>query len=124
MSMIHENASNRKLLLNCLFTFPTEGKPIKATRASPLFNTSNPSPFSDFFDGSRSCDLYLANFAFRRPKWYSVAEKQAHLSIVGYVVFRSAITFIFLCPRYFLFYFRNFFQNSHVSFELYLYFIQ
>ena len=29
--------------------FPTEGKPIMATRASPDLSTSNPSPFSPFF---------------------------------------------------------------------------
>ena len=49
-------------------TFPTEGNPINATRASPLLRTSNPSPFSLDFDGSKSCDRYLASFAFRRPK--------------------------------------------------------
>lgn len=54
-------------------TFPTDGKPINATRASPDLSTSNPSPFSPFFDGSNSSDLYFANFAFNNPKWYSVA---------------------------------------------------
>lgn len=51
-----------------IYTFPTDGKPMSATLASPLFNTSNPSPFSDFFDGSNNCDLYFANFAFNNPK--------------------------------------------------------
>lgn len=57
-------------------TFPTDGKPIRATLASPLFRTSKPSPFSDFLDGSSNCDLYFANFAFKRPKWYSVAKSR------------------------------------------------
>lgn len=57
-------------------TFPTDGKPINATRASPDLSTSNPSPFSPFFDGSNSSDLYFANFAFNNPKWYSVADKK------------------------------------------------
>ena len=35
-------------------TFPTEGNPMRATLASPDFRTSKPSPFSDFFDGSKS----------------------------------------------------------------------
>ena len=48
--------------------FPTEGKPINATLASPDFKTSKPSPFSDFFGGSKSCDLYFASFAFNNPK--------------------------------------------------------
>lgn len=56
-------------------TFPTDGKPINAIRASPDFNTSNPSPFSPFFDGSSNCDRYFASLALRRPKWYSVAAK-------------------------------------------------
>lgn len=55
------------------YTFPTDGNPIKATRASPDFKTSNPSPFSPFLAGSNNCDRYFANFAFNRPKWYSVA---------------------------------------------------
>lgn len=56
------------------FTFPTDGNPISATRASPDLRTSNPSPFSPFFAGSNSSDLYFANFAFNKPKWYSVAN--------------------------------------------------
>lgn len=51
-----------------MLTFPTEGKPISATRASPDFNTSKPSPFSPFLAGSSNCDRYFANFAFSRPK--------------------------------------------------------
>lgn len=55
-------------------TLPTEGKPISATLASPLFITSKPSPFSPFFpDGSNNCDRYLASLALSTPKWYSVA---------------------------------------------------
>lgn len=53
---------------NVEHTFPTEGNPIRATLASPLFRTSNPSPFSDFFEGSNNCDLYFASFAFSKPK--------------------------------------------------------
>lgn len=49
---------------------------MSATRASPLFNTSKPSPFSDFLDGSNNCERYFASFAFRRPKWYSVAARK------------------------------------------------
>lgn len=59
--------------INTSNTFPTDGKPINATLASPLFKTSKPSPFSDFFEGSRSCERYFANLAFNKPKWYSVA---------------------------------------------------
>ena len=44
--------------------FPTDGKPIIATLASPLFMTSKPSPFSPPFpEGSNNCDLYLASLA-------------------------------------------------------------
>ena len=57
------------------FTFPTEGNPIMATRASPDLSTSKPSPFSPFLPvGSSSCPRYLASLAFNVPKWYSVAE--------------------------------------------------
>lgn len=62
---------------NQTFTLPTEGKPIKATRASPDFKTSNPSPFSPaFLEGSSNCERYFASLALRRPKWYSVAKKK------------------------------------------------
>ena len=55
-------------------TFPTDGNPIIATRASPDFSTSNPSPDSPFFPvGSNNSERYLANFAFKVPRWYSVA---------------------------------------------------
>lgn len=57
-----------------ILTLPTDGKPISATLASPDLRTSNPSPFSPFFEGSNSCDRYFASFAFNNPKWYSVAE--------------------------------------------------
>lgn len=57
-----------------IHTFPTDGKPIKATLASPDFKTSNPSPFSCFLDGSNRVARYLANLAFSKPKWYSVAK--------------------------------------------------
>ncbi|MPC64432.1 hypothetical protein E2C01_058548 [Portunus trituberculatus] len=47
---------------------------MRATRASPLFITSKPSPFSPFLPcGSSSCDRYLASLAFSTPRWYSVA---------------------------------------------------
>ena len=53
---------------------------MRATRASPLFITSNPSPFSPFFpDGSSNWLLYLASFALRTPKWYSVAETESYV---------------------------------------------
>jgi hypothetical protein len=66
---------------------PTDGNPMRATLASPLFNTSKPSPFSDFFDGSKSWDLYLASFAFRRPKWYSVAGSSNVKLVNAYVIY-------------------------------------
>lgn len=50
---------------------PTDGKPIIPTRASPDFETSNPSPaFAPFFppEGSINYRFNLANFAFSRPK--------------------------------------------------------
>lgn len=50
-------------------TLPTEGKPISATRASPDFMTSKPSPLDeDDLEGSRSWARYLASFAFSRPR--------------------------------------------------------
>lgn len=49
---------------------------MSATRASPDFSTSKPSPFSPFLDGSSNCERYLANFAFSVPKWYSVAVER------------------------------------------------
>lgn len=55
-------------------TFPTDGNPISATLASPDFWTSNPTPAPpDLAVGSSSCARYLASFAFKRPRWYSVA---------------------------------------------------
>lgn len=55
-------------------TLPTEGNPMRATRASPDFITSKPSPLDEAdLEGSRSCARYLASFAFSRPRWYSVA---------------------------------------------------
>ena len=58
-------------------TLPTDGNPIRATRASPDFKTSKPSPFSpDFLEGSNNCERYLASLAFSSPKWYSVATRQ------------------------------------------------
>lgn len=84
-----------------VLTLPTEGNPTRATRASPDFITSNPSPyylnqrintplhsllamrlmsvtFPADFEGSRSCDLYLASLALSKPKWYSVAVCVKH----------------------------------------------
>lgn len=59
-------------------TLPTEGNPISATRASPDFMTSKPSPLDeDDLDGSRSWARYLASFAFSRPRWYSVARRHS-----------------------------------------------
>ena len=67
---------------------PTDGKPMRATRASPDFVTSNPSPGRpDFLSGSKSwaCKIgsannarrsgslrtrYLASLAFSNPRWY------------------------------------------------------
>ena len=58
----------------CLDTFPTEGKPIRATLASPDFCTSKPVPPPDDLPvGSSSCARYRASFAFSKPRWYSVA---------------------------------------------------
>lgn len=65
-------------------TLPTEGKPISATRASPDFMTSKPSPLEEAdLEGSSSWARYLASFAFSRPRWYSVAEdtSQTELSV-------------------------------------------
>jgi len=60
-----------------IITLPTEGNPIRATLASPDFITSKPSPLAPAdFEGSRSWALYLANLAFNKPRWYSVAAKQ------------------------------------------------
>lgn len=55
---------------------PTDGKPMRATRASPDFITSKPSPLPPDLDGSNNCALYLASFAFNKPKWCSVAANQ------------------------------------------------
>ena len=53
--------------------FPTEGKPIKDTRAWPVFATSNPGPPAPpEEDPSSSCVLSLASLAFKRPMWYSL----------------------------------------------------
>jgi len=47
--------SNGQSQLEDIHTFPTEGKPIKAIRASPDFWTSNPVPLGpDFEVGSSS----------------------------------------------------------------------
>lgn len=62
------------------FTFPTDGKPMRATLASPDLSTSNPSPSFDFLEGVNSSERYLANFALRTPKWYSVAKKTLEIS--------------------------------------------
>ena len=42
---------------------PTDGKPMSATRASPCFSTSKPSPAPPVFGGARSSVRYLASFA-------------------------------------------------------------
>lgn len=63
-----------KIFLEWTDTFPTEGNPIKATRASPDFCTSKPVPAApDFAVGSSSWARYRASLALRRPRWYSVA---------------------------------------------------
>lgn len=65
-------------------TFPTDGKPIRATRASPDFWTSKPVPPPlDLPVGSSSCARYRASFAFKRPKWYSVAYFDALLQLLS-----------------------------------------
>lgn len=47
---------------------------MRATRASPDFMTSKPSPLApDDLEGSRSWALYLASLALSKPRWYSVA---------------------------------------------------
>ena len=51
------------------------------------------------FVGSISCDLYLANFAFRRPRWYSVAaeeEEDGHYLEKELLAADSLDTFVFL----------------------------
>lgn len=100
-------------------TFPTEGNPMSATLASPDFSTSNPSPFSDFFDGSNNWALYLASLAFSTPKWYSVAETYVFMIMVNVKrtmqIRERVITFIFLSTRNFLLYFRDFLQNTHFT---------
>ena len=56
--------------------FPTEGNPISPTRASPVFETSNPSPPPPpplLVPPSISCALSLANLAFSMPRWALVA---------------------------------------------------
>uniref|UniRef100_A0A182U889 Uncharacterized protein n=1 Tax=Anopheles melas TaxID=34690 RepID=A0A182U889_9DIPT len=68
-----DDAGQIEQLVDSSVDLPTDGKPIRAMRASPDLSTSNPSPFSPFFDGSSSCDRYFASFAFSNPRWYSVA---------------------------------------------------
>jgi hypothetical protein len=47
---------------------------MRATLAFPLRTTSNPGPLAPPFPcGSSSMTRYLANLAFKRPKWCSVA---------------------------------------------------
>ena len=85
--------------------FPTLGNPINATRASPDFITSKPSPVLPPLDVLRdksSC-RYRASFAFNSPKWNSVAFRLKRL----------ANTFVLLCTRNFLFYLCNLFYDSH-----------
>lgn len=47
--------------------FPTDGKPTRATRASPLLETSKPVPPPELEPGvgSRSCALNLASFLWK-----------------------------------------------------------
>ena len=59
----------RSISLVTELTFPTDGKPMRATLASPDFWTSKPVPAPpDLLVGSRSCARYRASFAFNRPK--------------------------------------------------------
>lgn len=52
-----------------------ETRTIKATRASPDFMTSNPSPpLPPFFSGSSSIARYLASLALSVPRWYSISR--------------------------------------------------
>lgn len=53
--------------------FPTEGKPTRAMRASPLFETSKPwpPPLPAPGAGSRSWARRRASLPLRRPRWYS-----------------------------------------------------
>ena len=68
-----------------MHTFPTDGKPIIATLASPDLSTSKPSPFSPFLpEGSNNCERYLANLAFKVPRWYSVAEIEKQIEFSNY----------------------------------------
>jgi len=56
--------------------FPTEGKPINATRPSPLLATSNPVPAPPgplLPVSNKSSDRSFAKRAFRAPRWCSVA---------------------------------------------------
>jgi hypothetical protein len=54
---------------------PTEGKPTRAMRASPLLLTSKPvpPPLPAPGPGSRSWARRRASLPLRRPRWYSVA---------------------------------------------------
>lgn len=106
-----------KLLHDGKVTLPTEGKPMRATLASPDFKTSKPSPFSpDFFDGSSSCDRYLANFALSKPRWYSVAKtSKPGEPFVTIDLMISKLTFVFLRAGNFSFNFRNLLKNTHFA---------
>ena len=67
--MLNLNIFNIIIIIIINILLLTDGKPINATRASPDFITSNPSPLLlDLPCGSKSSALYLANFAFKIPK--------------------------------------------------------
>lgn len=84
LTATHHIAQHTHNLASPTLTLPTDGKPISATRASPLFITSNPSPFSPFLPcGSNSCERYLASLAFSTPRWYSVAVLGREAGIKG-----------------------------------------
>ena len=52
---------------------PTDGNPISATRPSPYFDTSKPSPAPPLDAGACSSVRSLARRALSWPRWYSVA---------------------------------------------------
>jgi len=74
--------------------------------------TSNPSPLSfDLELGSSNCDRYFASFAFKSPRWYSVAKRWP----IVYPLIPMTPTFVFLCPCDFLFDLCYLVKNTHFS---------